>query len=156
VAATPSNKASDDPQILLLDEVDRNMHGALAPPPTLPARPGLRIRRGEEVGRPDQGKTTEEATPGSAWGRPVVGSLVVRVSVLTLPFLGLLSRISDLLEPTPAHKDAVLSACRLLHSVARNLLADEANAIETDELVAPLFPIRPIFYCFSKIELPMS
>jgi hypothetical protein len=137
VAATPSNKASDDPQILLLDEVDRNMHGALAPPPTLPARPGLRIRRGEEVGRPDQGKTTEEATPGSAWGRPVVGT-------------------SDLLEPTPAHKDAVLSACRLLHSVARNLLADEANAIETDELVAPLFPIRPIFYCFSKIELPMS
>ena len=75
--------------------------------------------------------------------------------MLTLPFSGLLSRTSDLLEPTPAHKDAVLSACRLLHSVVRNLLADEANAIETDELVAPLFPIRPIFYCFCKIELPM-
>lgn len=30
---------------------------------------------------------------------------------------GLLARASDLLQPTAAHKEAVLSACRLLHSV---------------------------------------
>ncbi|KAJ1480481.1 hypothetical protein T484DRAFT_1901016, partial [Baffinella frigidus] len=48
---------------------------------------------------------------------------------------GLLARASDLLQPTAAHKEAVLSACRLLHSVTRSLLEEEGGFAEAEELV---------------------